>query len=90
MGWGYVKMYAFTGEEGYRRRAEICFDWLMENRSKNCEITAGESLFLCKRGGTIRARCAHDRVEQPDRFSFPGRLRSTAIVEISGRSRECR
>src|SRR5277367_5424356 len=28
MGWGYVKLYAVTGNENYRRSAEFCFDWL--------------------------------------------------------------
>src|SRR2546430_2492433 len=37
MGWGYVKMYALTGVEKYRRRAESCFAWLMENRSPGYE-----------------------------------------------------
>src|SRR4029077_13899224 len=29
MAWGYVKLYALTGDEDYGRRAEFCFDWLM-------------------------------------------------------------
>src|SRR6266404_5177202 len=27
MGWGFVKMFALTGQAEYRRRAELCFDW---------------------------------------------------------------
>ena len=56
MGWGYVKMYASTGEENHRRRAEFCFDWLMENRSKNCRHYCwGNHFSFATRGGTIPA-----------------------------------
>ena len=56
MGWGYVKMYALTGEENYRRRAEFCFNWLMENGSKNREHYCwGNHFSFATRGGTIPA-----------------------------------
>jgi rhamnogalacturonyl hydrolase YesR len=54
MGWGYVKMYALTGEENYRRRAETCFDWLMENRSHGHEHYCwGNHFSFSTRAGTI-------------------------------------
>ncbi len=34
MAWGYVKMYALTGEENYRHRAQFCFDWLMRESAE--------------------------------------------------------
>jgi len=54
MGWGYVKMYALTGVESYRTRAEFCFDWLMANRSPDCEQYCwGNHFSFATRGGTI-------------------------------------
>jgi rhamnogalacturonyl hydrolase YesR len=54
MGWGYVKMYALTGTENYRRRAEFCFDWLMGNRSPGYEHYCwGNHFSFSTRGGTI-------------------------------------
>jgi len=56
MAWGYLKMYALTGEEAYRSRAQHCFDWLMENRSKNYEQYCwGNHFAFATRGGTIPA-----------------------------------
>ena len=56
MGWGYVKMYALTAGENYRRRAEFCFDWLMENRPKNYQHYCwGNHFSFATRGGTIPA-----------------------------------
>jgi rhamnogalacturonyl hydrolase YesR len=56
MGWGYVKMSALTGEESYRRRAKFCFDWLMENQSRNCKHYCwGNHFSFATRGGTIPA-----------------------------------
>jgi hypothetical protein len=55
MGWGYVKMFALTGEESYRRRAEICFDWLIENREQGHEQYCwGNHFSFSTRAGTIR------------------------------------
>jgi rhamnogalacturonyl hydrolase YesR len=54
MGWGYVKMYALSGGEEYRRRAEFCFDWLMGNRSPGYEQYCwGNHFSFSTRGGTI-------------------------------------
>jgi rhamnogalacturonyl hydrolase YesR len=54
MGWGYSKMYALTGDERYRQRAEFCFDWLMENRSPGYEQYCwGNHFSFSTRAGTI-------------------------------------
>jgi len=54
MGWGYVKMYGLTGAEDHRRRAESCFDWLMENRSRDYEqFCWGNHFSFSTRAGTI-------------------------------------
>jgi rhamnogalacturonyl hydrolase YesR len=54
MGWGYVKMYALTGEENYRRRAEFCFDWLMKNPSQGYQQYCwGNHFSFATRSGTI-------------------------------------
>ena len=54
MGWGYVKMYALTGAESQRRRAESCFDWLMKNRSPDYEQCCwGNHFSFSTRAGTI-------------------------------------
>jgi rhamnogalacturonyl hydrolase YesR len=56
MSWGYVKMYALTRDENYRRRAEYCFDWLMRNRSAGYEQYCwGNHFAFATRGGTIPA-----------------------------------
>lgn len=54
MGWGYVKLYAQTANEEYRRRAEFCFDWLVENRSPGYEQYCwGNHFAFSTRAGTI-------------------------------------
>ncbi len=54
MGWGYVKMYAFTYSDDYRHRAEYCFDWLMANRSPGWEQYCwGNHFAFSTRAGTI-------------------------------------
>src|ERR1700687_2181717 len=54
MGWGYTKMWALTGAEDYERRAEYCFDWLMENRSPgHREYCWGNHFSFSTRAGTI-------------------------------------
>lgn len=54
MGWGYVKMYALTGAEDQRRRAESCFDWLIENRSPGYkQYCWGNHFSFSTRAGTI-------------------------------------
>jgi len=54
MAWGYVKMYALTGDEGYRHRAESCLEWLMENGSPGYQDYCwGNHFAFSTRGGTI-------------------------------------
>jgi len=54
MAWGYVKLYALTGNEDYRRRAEFCLDWLMENRSPGYpQYCWGNHFSFSTRSGTI-------------------------------------
>jgi rhamnogalacturonyl hydrolase YesR len=54
MAWGYVKMFAQTGDQEYRLRAESCFDWLMANRSPGYEQYCwGNHFSFTTRGGTI-------------------------------------
>lgn len=54
LGWGYVKMYALTQDDTYRSRAEFCFDWLMKNRSPECEQYCwGNHFAFSTRAGTI-------------------------------------
>ncbi|MDR3410013.1 MAG: hypothetical protein P4L87_03560 [Formivibrio sp.] len=54
MGWGYVKMYSRTRSEGYRRQADYCFDWLMNNRSPGWEqFCWGNNFSFSTRAGTI-------------------------------------
>lgn len=53
-GWGYVKMYEVTGDESYRYRAELCFDWLIENRSAGYQQYCwGNHFSFSTRAGTI-------------------------------------
>jgi rhamnogalacturonyl hydrolase YesR len=53
-GWGYTKMYGATGDESYRRRAELCFDWLIENRSAGYQQYCwGNHFSFSTRAGTI-------------------------------------
>lgn len=54
MGWGYVKMYAHTGDENYRDRAESCFRWLMKNPSPGYpQYCWGNNFSFSTRAGTI-------------------------------------
>jgi rhamnogalacturonyl hydrolase YesR len=54
MAWGYVKMYARTGDETYRLRAESCFNWLIENKSPGPEQYCwGNHFSFSTRSGTI-------------------------------------
>ena len=54
MGWGYVKMYALTGSDEHRQRAESCFDWLVEHRSQGYEQYCwGNHFSFATRAGTI-------------------------------------
>jgi hypothetical protein len=51
--WGYTKMFALTGDESYRRRAEMCFEWLIANRSNNSNYCWGNHFAFSTRAGTI-------------------------------------
>ena len=54
MGWGYVKMYALTGSNEHRHRAEHCFDWLLRNRSSGYQQYCwGNHFAFSTRAGTI-------------------------------------
>jgi glycosyltransferase involved in cell wall biosynthesis len=54
MGWGYLKEYARTRNTGDRRRAELCFDWLMNNRSADQKYYCwGNDFSFSTRAGTI-------------------------------------
>lgn len=54
MGWGYVKMYALTGDHEHRRRAQSCFDWLIGHRSPGYkQYCWGNDFSFSTRGGTI-------------------------------------
>lgn len=54
MGWGYVRMYAFTKEEKYRNLADNCFEWLMANYSVGYEgYCWGNHFAFTTRAGTI-------------------------------------
>lgn len=56
MAWGYLKMFALTQDDAYRRRAIGCFDWLMQNRSPGfAEYCWGNHFDFCTRGGRSRA-----------------------------------
>lgn len=56
MAWGYLKMYALTGDESYRRRAVACLDWLVENRSPGFPHHCwGNHFDFCTRGGKSKA-----------------------------------
>jgi glycosyltransferase involved in cell wall biosynthesis/rhamnogalacturonyl hydrolase YesR len=56
MAWGYTKMYALTGSEHYRQRAQHCLQWLMENRSAGWrEYCWGNHFAFSTRAGTIPA-----------------------------------
>ncbi|HYI93638.1 MAG TPA: hypothetical protein VEX68_08845 [Bryobacteraceae bacterium] len=54
MGWGYTKMYSVTKDPRYRRQAEYCFEWLMQNRSLGYkQYCWGNDFSFCTRAGTI-------------------------------------
>jgi rhamnogalacturonyl hydrolase YesR len=54
MAWGYVKMYALSGDPEYRHRAERCFDWLVNHRSpENEHYCWGNHFPFSTRAGTI-------------------------------------
>lgn len=52
--WGYTKMFALTGDASYRRRAEMCLDWLIVNRSPHYkDYCWGNHFAFSTRAGTI-------------------------------------
>ncbi len=54
LAWGYVKMYALTRDESYRRRAEACLEWLIENRPPGCPYYCwGNHFAFSTRSGTM-------------------------------------
>jgi rhamnogalacturonyl hydrolase YesR len=54
MGWGFIKMHAATKALHYRRQAEHCFDWLIQNRAPGCEHHCwGNHFSFSTRAGTI-------------------------------------
>jgi rhamnogalacturonyl hydrolase YesR len=56
MGWGYVKLYASTGESVYASRAKRCLDWLIENKTPFYPQYAwGNHFPFCTRGGKTPA-----------------------------------
>jgi len=56
LGWGSVKMYTVARDEIYRRRAEYCFEWLMNHRSPGQKHYCwGNHFAFATRGGTTVA-----------------------------------
>jgi len=54
MAWGYVKMFALTGEERYRERARYCLDWLANYRASSQTYHCwGNEFSFSTRAGTI-------------------------------------
>lgn len=56
MAWGYVKLYASTGEAVYASRAKSCLDWLIANKTPFYPQYAwGNHFPFCTRGGKTPA-----------------------------------
>ena len=56
MAWGYVKMFAQTGDSRFAGRAHSCLDWLIQHRAPNHEQYCwGNHFDFTTRGGTIPA-----------------------------------
>jgi rhamnogalacturonyl hydrolase YesR len=56
MAWGYVKLYASTGEPVYATRAKSCLDWLIANKTPFYPQYAwGNHFPFCTRGGKTPA-----------------------------------
>ena len=56
MAWGYVKLYASTGEPVYASRATSCFDWLIANKTPFYPQYAwGNHFPFCTRAGKTPA-----------------------------------
>jgi rhamnogalacturonyl hydrolase YesR len=56
MAWGYVRMFAHTGEVRYQERAVFCLRWLMEHRSPGfADYCWGNHFSFSSRAGKIPA-----------------------------------
>ena len=56
MAWGYVKMFAQTGDSCFAGRARFCLDWLIQHRAPNHDqFCWGNHFDFTTRGGTIPA-----------------------------------
>jgi hypothetical protein len=52
MAWGYLTMFKRTGDKSYRKKADLCFDWLMKNRSPGFDQYCWGKMFdFASRGG---------------------------------------
>lgn len=52
MAWGYLTMLKTTGDNSYRKKAESCLDWLINNRSPGFEHYCWGKMFdFASRGG---------------------------------------
>ena len=52
MAWGYLIMFKITSDEGYRKKAIKCLDWLMTNNSQQYEeYSWGKHFDFASRGG---------------------------------------
>jgi len=53
--WGFLKMYKITNDEKYKKKAELCLDWLTANKSPMHETYSwGNHFEYASRGGRIR------------------------------------
>ena len=51
MAWGYITMLKVTGDETYRKKADLCLEWLIANRSPGFEQYCwGENVRFCQPG----------------------------------------
>jgi rhamnogalacturonyl hydrolase YesR len=56
MAWGYLKLYAGTGEPSYASRAKHCLEWVLDNKSPFYPQYAwGNHFPFCTRGGKTPA-----------------------------------
>jgi hypothetical protein len=54
MAWGYLQMFKFTGDPGYREKATRCLDWLDENRAPGFSSHSwGNHFDFSSRGGRL-------------------------------------
>lgn len=56
MAWGYCHMYKATQDPDYERKARLCLDWLIENKSPGYEeYSWGKHFDFASRGGLYKA-----------------------------------